>query len=157
MHEKYGANDYGIPFNDVALIKVTEPFEFKSTTRAIDLFNILEESYPGEMSTISGWGLTEQNYAPYQLRKVEIPIISKSLCNDAYYEFGGLPKGQICAAYYGQGGKDACQGDSGGPLVINGKLAGIVSWGNGCAEAYYPGVYSEVAYFRDWIDRKINN
>jgi len=56
----------------------------------------------------------------------------------------------ICAAVPG-GGKDACQGDSGGPLVVNGTLVGIVSWGIGCAEADYPGVYSNVAPLGSFI------
>jgi hypothetical protein len=53
------------------------------------------------------------------------------------------------------GGKDSCHGDSGGPIVkrIGNKhlQVGIVSWGNGCAEADYAGVYTRVSGVYDWI------
>ena len=56
----------------------------------------------------------------------------------------------ICAAVDG-GGKDACEGDTGGPLVVNGILVGIVSWGIGCGQPGFPGVYTDVAALRSFV------
>jgi secreted trypsin-like serine protease len=56
----------------------------------------------------------------------------------------------VCAGVDG-GGRDACQGDSGGPLVVAGRLVGLVSWGNGCALAGYPGVYTRVSAMADLV------
>ena len=69
------------------------------------------------------------------------------------YTFINLYSGE-----YGTGGKDACQGDSGGPVTIGfndssvGELVGATSWGYGCAYPMYPGVYTDVAIFKDWVD-----
>ena len=59
------------------------------------------------------------------------------------------------------GGTDSCRGDSGGGLYTwkNGKpiLLGVVSrgWGsdnkNGCAEQNFPGIYTRVQKYLDWI------
>ena len=61
----------------------------------------------------------------------------------------------LCASYRGVGGKDACQGDSGGPFVCNHNgnavIAGVVSFGDGCAKPNKPGVYARVTTALDWI------
>ena len=84
---------------------------------------------------------------------VRVPAITNAQCNSAYG--GSITDSMICAGYPGVGGKDACQGDSGGPFVCNdgGKaiVAGTVSWGFGCADANYPGVYSRTTAALDWI------
>lgn len=54
----------------------------------------------------------------------------------------------------GEGGEDTCRGDSGGPAVIGGKLAGIVSFGLECGSKEFPGVYTRVHAYRDWIAEK---
>lgn len=153
-HEKYYTNEYGVPLYDIAVISVKKPFKFGDSRQPINLFKKAEKSKAGVKSIITGWGSTGSG-SPSQLQTVTVPIITKKLCNDAYKNYGGIPKGQICAAYYGEGGKDACQGDSGGPLAIDGRLAGIVSWGNGCADPDYPGVYTEIAHYRDWIKKHV--
>ena len=65
-------------------------------------------------------------------------------------------------AGFPDGGYDSCQGDSGGPMVVlavDGQTylqSGVVSWGNGCADPGYPGVYSRISYFADWICENTN-
>ena len=91
------------------------------------------------------------------MRGVQVKAVSDTTCNADYQSdippipFDGTV--QTCAGDTTSGGKDACQGDSGGPLVkTNGasstaddELVGIVSSGEGCGRADFPGVYTEVA------------
>uniref|UniRef100_UPI0037E95691 trypsin-like n=1 Tax=Semicossyphus pulcher TaxID=241346 RepID=UPI0037E95691 len=103
---------------------------------------------------VSGWGVTW--LSSYQLspmlRYVDVNIFSNCW---RYYYFR-ITKNMVCAGSV-SGGKDSCQGDSGGPLICDGKFEGIVSWGIGCAYAYYPGVYTKVRNYLGWINRVIQN
>ncbi|XP_043285319.1 trypsin-5-like [Venturia canescens] len=149
-HESFRFNSDGIMINDIALVQVIDPFEFGDKCRAISLFAMNEKSTVGSVGTVTGWGLDANGEYPDILNKVEIPVISKEKCNRMYQEIGGIEAGQMCAAYE-DGMRDSCTGDSGGPFAIYGRLAGVVSWGRKCALAKYPGVYTEVASYRDWI------
>lgn len=80
-----------------------------------------------------------------------MPIVDREDCELAYKNVNPVTSRMICAGDFGVGGKDSCQGDSGGPLSANGTLYGIVSWGMGCGQPEYPGVYTNVAALRSWI------
>lgn len=87
-----------------------------------------------------------------------VPILPFAQCSQLYQAAGSsLTDNMFCAGYV-QGGKDTCQGDSGGPLVCESGGAftvyGVTSWGIGCADAGTPGIYAQVANYRDWITDK---
>uniref|UniRef100_A0A3Q1GSB1 trypsin n=1 Tax=Acanthochromis polyacanthus TaxID=80966 RepID=A0A3Q1GSB1_9TELE len=110
----------------------------------------------GRVCRVSGWGYTSPrgSQIPSTLRTVKLPIISSKRCNSSESFNGSITENMLCAGY-SIGGKDACQGDSGGPLVCDGRVYGVVSWGRGCADAQFPGVYTAVSKFRRWIDNTI--
>jgi secreted trypsin-like serine protease len=103
---------------------------------------------PGTKAQVYGWGdTTGQGDYPQSLRTATVDVLADEECEKAYpgdSDGTYLRASMVCAGASG-GGKDACQGDSGGPLVVAGRLIGLVSWGTGCAEAAYPGVYTRVS------------
>lgn len=147
-HEYYDRLSY---HNDVAIIKLSHPVSESLSIRYIKLANVTPKN--GTLAVVTGWGVLEQGglYLPTNLQEIEINIIGRKECSSTSYKYGStITSTMICA--YGDG-IDACQADSGGPLVANNKLVGIVSWGNGCAKRGYPGVYTDVAEVKEWIEK----
>ena len=142
-HERFYINNQNIPVNDIALIQVRTPFIFDGTRDAVPL--VKQPSRAGSNARISGWGWVNSTF-PLQLRRANVQLIDTRVCNNKYG--GNVPEYQICAYTRGQ---DACQADAGGPLVVGLRLAGIISWGKGCALQDYPGVYTDVYSYRNWI------
>ncbi|KAL2744257.1 serine protease 53-like [Vespula maculifrons] len=133
---------------DVSLIEVKENIYLNNEVKPIKL--TFSEPTHGFMN-VTGWGkLKESGDDPYSLQGVNVPIISRENCQAAYRDIANITEHMICAGME-KGGRDACQGDSGGPLSANGTLYGIVSWGHGCAQPNYPGVYTNIASLRSWI------
>jgi len=120
----------------------------------------------GTMATIAGFGVTESDgEQPDVLQEAQVPIVPDADAAEAYPYlvegvdpvFGGFePKTQV-AAGFPQGGVDTCQGDSGGPLLVSAgtemRLVGDTSYGAGCAEPGFPGVYGRLAddTMREWV------
>ncbi|GAA4011629.1 MULTISPECIES: trypsin-like serine protease [Streptomyces] len=110
----------------------------------------------GTTARIVGWGTTSAGgSSSNQLRTATVPTVSNSSCSSSYgSDF--IASDMVCAGYT-SGGVDTCQGDSGGPLLIGGVLAGITSWGEGCAEAGYPGVYTRLTTFSSLVTTQVNS
>ncbi|XP_064480483.1 prostasin-like [Ornithodoros turicata] len=141
---------------DVALVWLSKPLNF---TRNPDIEPIClpsaGEKFDNVLCTATGWGrLASSGPLPDVLQKVDVPVWTQQECDRTLPVY--LTNRMLCAGYM-HGGKDACNGDSGGPLVCPGRkgdawvLAGITSFGIGCAEPMTPGVYARVSSVLDWI------
>jgi trypsin len=136
-------------YNDYALVQLSGDSKFAPIA-----LNTKELSGKVDFVT-TGWGTTSEGSQSISkiLMKVGVPMVSQETCAAAYPD--AINGSMICAGYP-NGGKDSCQGDSGGPLVTgngsNMTLAGVVSWGEGCARPNKYGVYSKVNAALTWIN-----
>ena len=140
---------------DVALLELSSPVSIPTPVKVAAAG---EEALwkPGTMATIAGFGVTESGGDPPDvLQEAQVPIVDDATSAAAYDSFEN--KTQIGAGFP-QGGVDTCQGDSGGPLMVptsggTFRLVGDTSYGEGCAEPGYPGIYGRVAdtTLREWI------
>ncbi|EEB19051.1 predicted protein [Pediculus humanus corporis] len=155
VHPKYNFFTYEY---DLALVRLESSLEFQPHIAPICL-PASDDLLIGENATVTGWGrLSEGGTLPSVLQQVSVPIVSNDKCKSMFLRAGRhefIPKIFLCAGYE-NGGQDSCQGDSGGPLQVKGKngryfLAGIISWGIGCAEANLPGVCTRISKFVPWI------
>lgn len=102
---------------------------------------------PGARTVVSGWGGTsEGGLGSDVLKEAVVPIIADATCETpGVYGTAFFRTTMVCAGFL-EGGTDSCQGDSGGPLTTPAggprRLVGLVSFGEGCARANRPGVYS---------------
>lgn len=96
------------------------------------------------------------------LQYAQIPVVNNEKCKAVFGQRTVIDDRILCAGWT-TGEKDACKGDSGGPLMY-GKSEGdnvryyeigVVSYGFRCAEPGYPGVYTRVTNFIDWIQRNL--
>merc|ERR1712117_960095 len=138
LHEQY---DSWTITNDICLLELESSADFSSSViDKIMLPSDGEEYTAGTTCTVSGWGTTSEGGSLAKvLMKVDVPVVSDDDCRGSYGQ-DEIADSMICAGL-DAGGKDSCQGDSGGPFMCGSQLSGVVSWGYGCAEAGYPGVY----------------
>lgn len=168
-------------YNDIAILELNRSVRKSPYVIPICLPRpqFRSERFAGARPTVVGWGTTY--YGIYtskfkfkwrvlikfrQLsiggkestvqRQAVLPVWRNEDCDAAYFQ--PISNNFLCAGY-SQGGKDACQGDSGGPLMLRTEghwmQIGIVSFGNKCGEPGYPGVYTRLTEYIDWIKRNV--
>lgn len=151
--------------NDIALVRLSRPVAL--ATLPLVQPNQTNLTAPGTAATILGWGATfpraldqEPSGFPRDLQQATVPIVSNAVCNAPQSYNGTILDTMLCAGFP-QGGVDTCQGDSGGPLIVSSgtgfALAGITSFGIGCAQPNFYGVYTRVSSFAGFVQSVIGS
>ncbi|TEA31980.1 hypothetical protein DBR06_SOUSAS15210017 [Sousa chinensis] len=153
VHERYHfpAKEY-----DIAVVQLSSSVTFTDEIRRVCLPEASVSFQPNSTVYVTGFGaLFHGGESQNDLHEARLKIISDDVCKQPHMYGRHIKFGMFCAGYL-EGIYDACMGDSGGPLV--GKdlkdtwyLIGIVSWGDNCGQKNKPGVYTKVAYYRNWI------
>ncbi|ESO84197.1 hypothetical protein LOTGIDRAFT_229657 [Lottia gigantea] len=168
-HPQYSARPL---LRDLTLIKLKRRATINEKVKAINIDSTGECTVKGTPVSVAGWG--QISYSPFGYGnflplKTSLSISNKTQCvenysivpdNDpdkAFYD--PEDEGVLCAG--ASGGKDACLGDSGGPLACERgdewKLTGVVSTGYDCGNATFPGLYTRVDLYSQWIRDTIAN
>ncbi|KAF9411336.1 hypothetical protein HW555_009836 [Spodoptera exigua] len=167
--------------HDIAILRLAYNAQFNDFVKPIclPLSNELRNSlFEGFDMEVAGWGKTETQdggsdsqpiYSGPNLAgtesdvklKVRVPIVNVNRCASVYQRVSRtIDTTQICAG--GVAGQDSCRGDSGGPLMgqapsaNNWMVIGVVSYGPApCGTQGWPGVYTRVGAYIDWILSKL--
>lgn len=144
------------------------------------LSNMSANALVGQQAWVIGFGQTSYNgRTSDNLKQADLRIYDHDRCEHAFSHLLTIGAEYVCASSFDPvvsaeeekslsskvaGGskplaKDSCKGDSGGPLLVQSGTGspkrwyvyGIVSFGYKCATADYPGVYTRVNHYLDWI------
>ncbi|CAD7092767.1 unnamed protein product [Hermetia illucens] len=153
-HERFSRIGF---YNDLAILVLDRPVRKSKYVIPVCLpkagFIPPKERLAGRRATVVGWGTTYYGGKESTVqRQADLPLWRNEDCDRAYFQ--PITENFLCAGF-SEGGVDACQGDSGGPLMmrIDSKWTqlGVVSFGNKCGEPGYPGVYTRISEYMDWI------
>lgn len=162
VHEGFDNSD-GNYNNDIALMRLKAKrgrcAEENTAVGTVCLPPPQHRLQPGVTCEICGYGKEKQGlwYKSQYLREAQVNILADDVCRHEDYYASKITDNMFCAGRP-DWSQDACQGDSGGPLVceVGHKLwlFGVISWGEGCAKEFRPGVYTRVTNYNQWIEGK---
>ncbi|XP_034487203.1 serine protease 7 [Drosophila innubila] len=154
VHPQYDANSND-RHHDIALLRLSKPVELSAFLQPVclPLASVRSVINPNEELVVSGWGRTLTSRQSNIKQRLEIPVADQDYCKKKFSTKNiNLISSQLCVG--GEFVRDSCDGDSGGPLMRNKNawyLEGVVSFGNACGLEGWPGVYTRVSDYIDWI------
>ncbi|XP_030239548.1 serine protease 7 isoform X2 [Drosophila navojoa] len=145
--------------HDIALIRLSSPVQLNEYIQPIclPLPSVRSAINNNEMLVVSGWGRTLQSRQSNIKQRLDVPVKSAAYCMEKFATRQiNVISSQLCAG--GEFSRDSCDGDSGGPLMRFRQawyLEGVVSFGNRCGLEGWPGVYTRVSDYVEWIENTI--
>lgn len=161
IHNKFKARS-----NNVALLILASPVDLSEVIDTICLPEKAVKISTGTECFVSGWGKDTVSLK-YQtiLKKVSLPIVDKDICKEQLKIISKkqnfkLDRSLICAG--GVQNMGTCEGDDGSPLVCLApgernryQLIGVVGTAIACGQDKIPGIYTNIASLRKWIDEQL--
>ncbi|KAG7156168.1 Serine proteinase stubble-like 7 [Homarus americanus] len=149
-----------------AMMKLREDVVYTDHIQPIclpDTAPLDSETFLGIKCVATGWGMRIQGaMLENRLKEVTVPVVNNSHCVKLYGMMHNIPvkKYHMCAGQTQGQGLGTCIGDSGGPLQCNMRdgrwyLAGVTSFGSGCAKPGFPDVYTRITYYLPWIKQQM--
>ncbi|XP_030370821.1 spaetzle-processing enzyme-like [Scaptodrosophila lebanonensis] len=166
LHEMYDKASIH-QLHDIALLRLKESVAYTEYVKPICLpisSEVRANSFVGYGMDVAGWGSTQNATSSEVKLKLTVDVWNITRCQDKYdiYRVRLSEEMQMCAG--GKENEDTCGGDSGGPLMLSNLVnkqviyfaAGITSYGPiPCGLKGWPGVYTRVGAYIDWIREKL--
>ncbi|XP_037067967.1 clotting factor B-like [Pollicipes pollicipes] len=154
--------------DDLAVLELASPVTLGPRVRPVCLPDP-KVRLVGRDAQVAGWGrLAFAGDTAVVLQEARLRVVPLDTCESAYRRLasftdsfpGGFGTTKLCAQDPERRGADACQGDSGGPLMAQAadgtwSIVGVVSAGVGCGNPDFPGLYTRVASYLDWIHEQM--
>ncbi|KAH8311664.1 hypothetical protein KR044_007400, partial [Drosophila immigrans] len=165
LHDLYIPNAID-QMHDIALLRLKDLVHYTDFVKPICLpvgDDIRNNNFEEYSMDVAGWGATEDDKPSNIKLKISVDVWNLKKCQDKYriYQMH-LNGSQLCAG--GMNNVDTCRGDSGGPLMVPTNVAqeqvffvaGITSYGPiPCGLPGWPGVYTRVGHYVDWVIRTL--
>ncbi|CAG9116363.1 unnamed protein product [Plutella xylostella] len=137
---------------DIAVVRLARAVDFTDKIQAGILYTANSVIPDNAEVTVVGWGNTGSLGASpsRQLQALTLNHINQEVCEQRYGF--GVTDNMIC---YGildtEERKSPCFGDAGGPVIYNNGVIGLISWGQSCANSYFPSVGTFIPAVVDWV------